>query len=118
MKDEIVTNVILVENPSRKFMKVIRITKVNHVASNTFSTAYTLKIHVYKIHEGHRHHKCVSCSKSFTTAAYLKKHIHTMHEGHNDYKSEYCGKTFTPFMKATKITSVNLMPKPFLKQKI
>ena len=57
-----------------------------------------------------------------------KRHIHTVNEGHKKHNYDFCGKSFTrqqhkiwrststQFMKATEITSVNLVTNHFLQQ--
>ena len=52
------------------------------------------KFHINTIHKGHKHHKCESCGKSFSE------------------RRNFC--TSILFMKASKITNVNLVANHFL----
>ena len=46
-----------------------------------FSTAASMRTHIYTIHEGHRDYKCDTCGKEFSQANSLRGHIRNVHEG-------------------------------------
>ena len=95
-----------------------------NICTKKYLTVKNLTNHTRTVHALKKVYKCESCGKSFTHAHSLKKHIYTIHEGNKDYKCESCGKsfseggklknTYTQFMKATKITNVNLVVNHFL----
>ena len=98
--------------------------------SKSFAHANILKNHIHRVHEGHKDYKCEICEKSFSQAGHLKIHIKTIHEGHKDYKCDICDKSFCDsrklkdhvtsilFMKASKITNVNIVVNHLLEQVI
>ena len=94
-----------------------------HSCGKTFSTSTVLKAHILEIHERHKNFKCASCGILFSRCQNLNSHIYAVHE---DQKHDPCGKsfsqanhfTFTQFMKATKITNVNHVKNPLLRQEV
>ena len=76
-----------------QFMKDTKIINVYHFIicdHKSFYQAGDLKKHIKTVHEGHKDHKCGSCSKSYFQAGDLKIHIKTVHKGHKDHKCESC----------------------------
>ena len=68
----------------------------------SFSTAASLKKHLYTVHDGHKDYNCESCGKSFSEGNKLKKHIRAVHEGRKDYSCESCGKLFSTTKNLTR----------------
>ena len=103
MKEEEITNVILVENASllqvvlkitsRQFMKEKKDYKCNFCAKSFTSLGYA-KIHINIVHDGKKNHRCEFCEETFSLANTLRSHIKTIHDCIKDQNCDICGKSF------------------------
>jgi DNA-directed RNA polymerase subunit RPC12/RpoP len=63
--------------------------------NDSFTTKYSLEIHVKIIHEKKRDYVCNICEKNFSTSGNLTHHIASVHENQKNYQCSHCNNLFS-----------------------